>query len=288
MIRMLLAFCAVVALGLAAAWWGLWAPASRADILAAVRGAGFPAAVWVNDDTIHLDADGFSVLYGVRALPGGRIAVARAALMGEVGHDGAVTLAGWDGTPGPWPAVRADALDVELATPLGGVFLEGRAALGPDAAQATLYTEQAALSLHARVEATRGADGLWGAAADFDRGHIAVAGARLMRLSGTAWAGPTGARAEFAAGGMHMGGAPWQGVSGTVEPSGRVLLQARALGAPQVEIVLENRAGSLYAPNGQALAGWLGDYGVVGLPDWGPGVLDTRFTLGPEGQMVFE
>lgn len=288
MIRALLAFCAVVALGLAAAWWALWAPASHADVLAAVQRAGFPAAAWTGDDTIRLDAEGFSILHGVRALPGGRISVAHAALMGEVGPDGAVTIAGWDGSLGPWPAMRVDTLDVELATPLGGVLLEGAAALGPTSAQASLQTEQAALSLHAQVEATRGADGTWRATAEFDRGHIAVAGVRLMRLSGRAQAGPAGAQTEFAAGGMQMGGAAWQGVSGTLEPSGRVLLQGRAVGAPQVEIVLENRAGSLYAPDGRALADWLRDYGAVGLPDWGPGVLDTRFTLGPDGQMVFE
>lgn len=269
------ALCAVLCCA-GAAWWFLARP-GRDTVLDTVRAAGFPQAAWAGEADIHLDPDGLSVLHGVRGQAGGAIAAEKLELVGEIGPDGAMTLAGWDGTIAAAPRLRAEALSINLATPLGGVFVRGTTAMEPGAARAILRTEQAQLSFVAKIAAQRRADGSWHATADVERGHLALPGLRLARLSGRGELSPAGWFGEFAAGGMRLGDTPWRDVSGSVQ-GGTVALQACALGLEGAELTMEGRAGEIYAPDNAAYARWRAQYGGT-VPPAAPGAFSWRAVL---------
>jgi hypothetical protein len=277
----LLLFIALALIGALAAWW-LTAPPGQGSVLAAVRAAGFPQAVWVAGvpGTMRLDPDGFSVLTGVRAALGGGIVVGEANLLGEVTPDGVVTIAGWDGTIGPLPRAAVEALRIDLDTPLGAALITGRAALGPDAARVSVKTEQAPLAFEVNLRAQRGGGGAWSVEGEAGGGRVAFPGMRLSRVT----ADIKGGALAFHAGGLRLGETAWERARGTLGHGGWSL-EAQALDAPGVRLRLAGGGGTIEADTPEHLAAWAGQAGLP-LPARAKGASKVACILDNTGRLA--
>ena len=237
----------------------------KLDILSEIQKIGFPEASFSSSTNINLDKDGFSTLTDVSTSKGRSISIKSANLIGELSQNGAITIAGWNKTTSNLPNANIFDAEINLSTPLGIVLIKGAANISDSGIEAILKANQSNVSFNARLKTEIFDNGRSVTSVEFDRGRIITENIRVSRLSGTIKADIEGTFIEFSAGGASVYGLPFKSIAGTLE-NGKLSLQAKALGAREIELSIDNGKASIYAPDESVLKNWLEQNNLEKLP----------------------